>query len=252
MDLLLPYFLSISTEKNESLRHDKAAKNVKNFISALYLTFSSAVSLYYLNKGNYLPVFMGGFSSSNDISNIFIKYPMSEHAPGIKALFLALSGHYVSGTYRHWKTPVEKQRNDHIEMYLHHLLTLSLFLGSYLMNDIETGLIVSYLMDICDVPIHFAKGLVDTHWRTTCKACGVVMWFLWGWTRLVCLPYHIYYTFLKNPFEAPHNMTGMYQGYNFSAMACLLSILGIMGVWWFYLITKMVFRAIVKDKQEDI
>lgn len=105
---------------------------------------------------------MGGISSSNSIANVRANYPLINHAPGLKKLYLILSGYHLSGTIRHLKTPVEKRRNDHIEMCLHHLLTLSLFYGSYIMNEIESGIIVSFLMDFCDIWVHFAKAFVDT------------------------------------------------------------------------------------------
>jgi len=137
-------------------------------------------------------------------------------------------------------------------MSLHHLLTIALFLGAYLTNDIETGIIVSYLMDICDVPVHYAKAFVDTTFKTTCTVLGVLMWSAWGWTRLYCLPFHIYYSFFLNPSLPPHNMSGTYQAYTLAFEGSLLTILFIMGIWWWYLISKMVFTAITKGKNKDI
>jgi hypothetical protein len=107
-------------------------------------------------------------------------------------------------------------------------------------------------MDFCDIWVHAAKALVDTTWKKTCTVMGVFMWFFWGWTRLYCFPYFIYYTYLHDPFREPINMAGSYEGYNQLFIASLLSILAIMGVWWFYLISKMVFRAVFKGKREDI
>jgi hypothetical protein len=106
-------------------------------IKTVYLTLSSIVCLYFMNQDNYLPMIMGGISSKNSISNIYANYPLKDHTPGLKRLYLILSGYHFSGTIRHLKTPVEKRRNDHIEMCLHHLLTLSLFYGAYIMNNIE-------------------------------------------------------------------------------------------------------------------
>lgn len=248
---LQPFFAAASTEKS-ALRDAKAKKNAENFIKASYLTLSSIVCLIFMNQGNYLPVIMGGISTSNSISNMFTNYPLLDHVYGLKRLYLILSGYHLSGTIRHLKVPIEKQRNDHIEMCLHHLLTLSLFLGAYLMNDIESGIIVSYLMDFCDIWTHFAKAFVDTKYKNTCTMFGVLMWFFWGYTRLFCFPYHVYMTYFKNPFSEPLNMSGSYEGYNYRFTASLLTILGIMGVWWWYLITKIVYRSIMKGENKDI
>lgn len=252
MKILQPYFVSVSTELNPELREAKAKKNAENIIKALYLTFSSIISLYYLNQGNYLPVMMGGISSSNHISRVYASYPLINHVRGIKEFYLVLSGYHLSGTIRHLKTPVEKRKNDYIEMCLHHLLTVSLFCGGYIMNDIEPGIITSFLMDFCDIWVHFAKGFVDTKFKSTCTVFGVFMWFFWGYTRLYCFPYFIYMVKYSPPFSEPLNMQGTPEGHIALLITCLLSILGIMGIWWWYLISKMVFTALSKGKVRDI
>lgn len=195
---------------------------------------------------------MGGVRSTNSISNIHANYPLIDHVPGLKRMYLILSGYHLSGTIRHLKIPIEKQRNDHIEMCLHHLLTLSLFYGAYMMNDIESGIIISFLMDFCDIWVHFAKSFVDTKFKNTCTVFGILMWFFWGYTRLICFPYHVYMTYFMSPFQDPLNMSGTYEGYNYLFTASLLTILGFMGIWWWYLISKMVGKAILKGKNEDI
>ena len=116
------------------------------------------------------------------------------------------------------------------------------------MNNTEMGIIVSYLMDFCDIWVHFAKGFVDTTYKTTCTVFGVFMWFFWGYTRLYCFPYFVYMAYLYVPFSEPLNMSGSYEGYNSLFIASLLTILGIMGIWWWYLISKMVFSAVFKGK----
>ena len=107
MQILKPYFASVSTDKS-SLRDAKAKKNAENIIKAVYLTLSSIVCLYFMNQSNYLPVIMGGTSSTNHISNIYYNYPLVNHTYGLKILYLILSGYHLSGTIRHLKIPVEK------------------------------------------------------------------------------------------------------------------------------------------------
>jgi len=78
------------------------------------------------------------------------------------------------------------------------------------------------------------------------------MWFFWGYTRLFCFPFLIYTNFMLTPFTPPLNMSGTYEGYNYHLISSLLTILFLMGIWWWYLISKMVFDAVTKGKNKDI
>ena len=167
-----------------------------------------------MNQGNYLPMFMGGTNSSNSIDNVRANYPLVKHVPGLKRLVLIFSGYPLSGTIRHLRTPVEKRRNDHIKMCLHHLITMGLYFGGYIMNEIESGIVTIFLMDFCDIWIHFAKAFVDTTYKKTCTFFGVLMWFFWGYIRLYCFPYHVYINYFVNPWKEPLNFGGSYEGYN--------------------------------------
>ena len=150
-----------------------------------------------------------------------------------------------------WHLTEKTKRNDHVEMCLHHLLTLSLYFGAYIMSDIESGLVVSFLMDFCDIWTHLAKGLVDTQYVKTVTLCGALMWIFWGYTRIFCFPIHVYYAYVIYPFELP-NMKGSYEGNLYFFKASLLGILGIMGVFWWYLISKMTYNALFKGVRKDI
>jgi len=154
-------------------------------------------------------------------------------------------GYQIWGTYKHLTAKV--QRNDHLEMTLHHFITISLYAGGHVMGDYGSGILVIFITDFSDLWVHYAKATCDTHWKKTCDFFGVQMWVWWFYTRILCLPVVIYYTMFKHPFEIP-NMSGSYEGNLYFFKGCLVSLLAIMSVWWFYLISKIVYNAIFKHK----
>ena len=190
-------------------------------------------------------MFMGGLKSTNRLKNMYENYPLVKRIPGLPELFLVCGGYHVWGTYKHLTAKVK--RNDFIEMCLHHLLTLTLYVGGYIMGDIYSGLVTVLITDFCDIWVHFAKGTCGTTWKKTTDFFGVCMWVFWFYTRLYCMPYCIYWMLFMDPFDIP-NMYGSYEGNIFYFKGILMTILGIMGVWWWYLISKMVYKAIFKGK----
>jgi hypothetical protein len=142
-------------------------------------------------------------------------------------------------------------RNDFLEMFLHHLITLTLFCGGHIMGDYQSGLVVIYITDFTDLWIHLAKATCDTQWKKMCTFLGVQMWFWWLYFRIICMPPCIYYMLFKDPLNIP-NMWGSYEGYLYFFKGSLTSMLCLMNVWWFFLISKMVFGAVFKGKQEDL
>jgi acyl-CoA-dependent ceramide synthase len=191
---------------------------------------------------------MGGFWS-NSIADMYINYPMVERIYGLPTFYLACSGYHIWGSYKHLTSP--HKRNDYLEMCVHHLITISLYAGGHIMGDIYSGLLIVYIMDFSDIWVHFAKASCDTHWKKMCDFFGVQMWFWWAYTRLFCLPYCIYWMLFIYPYDLP-NMSGSYEGNLYFFKGSLLSMLCIMSLWWFYLISHMLFKAIFSGVQEDV
>ena len=179
---------------------------------------------------------------------MYNNYPMVQRINGLKELVLITGGYHVWSAYKHQTSKVK--RNDFLEMGLHDLITITLFAGGHVMGDYCSGLVVIFITDFTDVWVHFAKATCDTHWKKACDFFGFMMWFWWAYCRIFCFPVCIYFMLLKDPFDIP-NMKGSYEGYLYFFKGSLCSFLAIMNVWWFILISKMVFNAIFKGKQED-
>lgn len=135
-------------------------------------------------------------------------------------------------------------------MLLHHTLTFVLFTGAYLMNIIPTGLIVVYVIDFCNVWTHYSKTFAGTNWKNTCLFCGATCWITWFYCRLICLPIIIYYALFELVDKIP-NIDTSAEKQVFTMIGVFLSLIVLLSVFWFYLITRMVLKAIVSGDQHD-
>ena len=98
--ILTSYFERISTVKGTNdIKTAKVDKSVTNFYKGVYFAFSSFFSWYLMSKGNFLPWFMGGSSSTNVLANMYDKYPLVERVEGLKELVLITGGYHIWGTY---------------------------------------------------------------------------------------------------------------------------------------------------------
>lgn len=112
--------------------------------------------------------------------------------------FIGSLGYHILKTYE--QVAAKVKRSDHIEMMLHHGLTVVLMLGSYLCNLLETGVLIIYIHDIADVWGHLGKCFGDTHFTYVKYFNAVSMWVGWLYSRLIVMPV-IAYANIKIPTE---------------------------------------------------
>jgi very-long-chain ceramide synthase len=91
-----------------------------------------------------MPKLLGG---SGDYSQVFKNHPYAEHAPYLKEYYLMVSTYHVNSIIQHL---TNKRENDFVEMLFHHSITLYLMFGSYMMNVLECGAVISFLHDFPD------------------------------------------------------------------------------------------------------
>jgi hypothetical protein len=139
-------------------------------------------------------------------------------------------------------------------MMLHHALTVGLIAGSYMINQVEIGVIVVYVHDIADMFGHFGKGFSETHFKKVKYFNAVTMWAGWFYYRLIAFPWIIYrgnyeiqYTkpfapvFIGSVAEIVHNCLFLFTFFLF-----------LLNIWWFYLITIMIYRFATQGVSEDL
>ena len=183
---------------------------------------------------------------------MYYNYPVIPTAEPIRVYFLMTFGYHILKTFE--QVIAKVKRSDHIEMMLHHGLTVSLITFSYLVNIIEIGVLVVYVHDIADMFGHFGKAFSDTHFKLVKYFNAVSMWGAWLYSRLIVFPYITYYGELVIPYTKPH--VSIYRGsYDESLtliMVLFLFFLFLLNIWWFYLITVMIWRFARSGADEDI
>ena len=145
----------------------------------MYFTFTTIVETYLLNKTDFFPRHFGALNPESKLDNLYNNYPLIDHVYGMKYFFLATLGYHLYRTYD--QLMAETRHNDFVEMILHHALTVVLYTGSYLMNNISIGILVVYSADTADIFVHLAKATAGTTFRLTCYVFGASMWLIWGW-----------------------------------------------------------------------
>jgi hypothetical protein len=130
-----------------------------------------------------------------------------------------------------------------LEMVLHHASTCIAFSGGYFMNIASIGLMVSILMDFCNLWVHYAKAFSGTTYTKTCYVFGGGMWIFWMYTRLICFPIVFAHSLFYQDYLVP-GVSGSSQQTVFNILGVICLIILVLSIWWAYLITIMLYKAI--------
>ena len=147
---------------------------------------------------------------------------------------------------------INERRNDFVEMMLHHVLTIVLYTAGYLINCVELGILVVYVHDWADMFGHFGKCFSETDFKAIQYLNAVTMWLGWLISRLIMFPITVY----TGIFIVPPSKIEVWSG---SDEELILNILGyfclilyMLNIWWFYLITKMIYRFYTVGSTKDL
>ncbi|KAI9222878.1 TLC domain-containing protein [Blastocladiella britannica] len=169
-----------------------------------------------------------------------------------KAYYLAQCAFWIQQLF---VIHIEKPRKDHLQMLVHHIVTIALIVSSYYTNYTRIGCAVLATMDVGDIFLCSAKCFNYVHWRTICDATFVLFVGVWLYSR-----HYIYYFLIRSvyveslatlemrwaPSEGRYVSIGMW--YFFLA---LLIILQILLVLWLYLILRVIAKVITGSGAED-
>jgi hypothetical protein len=160
------------------------------------------------------------------------------------------------GSYLHQLMWTEISRSDAAEMILHHVITITVVLFSFITGFTRVGSAIFLCHDLADIWLELGKCFVyisrakDNQWaKVYCDVFFVIFAVTFGITRLYIYPRYLLYSLL---FEAPR-MLGMWPGY-YAYAGLLLGLQGL-HIFWFFLILRMVVRlmttGIDKDERSD-
>jgi hypothetical protein len=142
-----------------------------------------------MENENFFPASLGGKGS---FDRVFDGFPYSNHAKGLKEYYLITQGFHIAGFIIHLASYKKK---DFIEMGLHHLLTIILYLAAYMINVWEAGIVIAFLHDIAEIFINLAKTLAETIYNRLTLVVFLVLMILWFYTRIYLLGSFIYQLF---------------------------------------------------------
>ncbi|GFZ46296.1 hypothetical protein JCM24511_04543 [Saitozyma sp. JCM 24511] len=149
----------------------------------------------------------------------------------------------------------EKPRKDHWQMFTHHILTIALIVGSYVINITRVGTLIHVLMDFCDILLPLAKMLRYLGLSNLCDLTFVV--FLVGWllTRQVGLFLVIRSIIFDLPQYIPYRWDPS-EGFLWTrkihyTFIGAMSVLLCLATMWFYLACMVAIRVVRGMGAED-
>jgi len=161
--------------------------------------------------------------------------------------------HIQLGCYIHQLLWTEVSRSDAVEMIIHHFVTISLLIISFLTNFVRVGSVILLLHDLSDIFLEVAKVLnysskpLHRHWLKAAVdgifAIFAVTFFV---TRLVIYPGRVLYSM-----HTEGKATVGVEFWGAYIFPPLLWALQILHVFWFYLIAKMIFKLLFTNIEGD-
>ena len=87
---------------------------------------------------------------------------------------------------------IDIRRPDFIEMSLHHLVTIYLVGGSYLINVWEIGATIQIVHDIADIFVGLTRGFSETNSKIGQYINAIGLLISWGYTRIIVFAWVIF------------------------------------------------------------
>jgi len=137
----------------------------------------------------------------------------------------------------------DTKRKDFWEMFLHHIVTLTLIAGSYWGGTYRIGALVMVMHDVADIFLEGAKMSVYTRLTTASTVWfgGFVISFFGS--RLVVFPYMLIYWFVTDATELVKDwpVHTLYTSF--------LGVLQVLHVYWFTFIIKLLIKLLYEGDE---
>ena len=225
------------------MREMRSKKAALNLYKVSYFLSSTLWGYSILRDRPWFPACLGG---SGDIVDTFRGYPYAPQNPQeemVKLYMLVTQGYHLESLISHF---VLERRNDYIEMALHHIVTIYLYSGCYLMNCTQIGAVIAFLHDVADVTTPLCKMWSETRYSHIAIACFISNVFLWGYTRNLVFPWVIYSIIFK--IKDDFNGEPLLRPY----FAFLLSCLAVLHYYWLYLMYRILSHYWRRGECDDI
>lgn len=152
-----------------------------------------------------------------------------------------------------WSSTV---RGDFTEMFVHHIITNLLVIGSSHMRFTRIGCMVFLVHDISDVPVDLSKLANFLKWKVTSVVCFISLLIMWIFARLIVLPLYI----VKSVFTDSHRALSFEEGgvherhYNVMILTFKMLLVGItsLHVFWFAVLMRIFLKLLLKGERHDL
>ena len=158
-----------------------------------------------------------------------------------------------------WQLPVcvewsESCRGDFSEMFVHHVFTNLLIIGSSFYRFHSIGSMVFLVHDISDIPVDLSKLANFLKWKTTTTICFASMCITWLMTRLFILPFIIWRSIIYESWLVclKHSVPPMYYNMFQPIFVVLLGFLILLHFFWFTMFIRMGYFLIRKGEAHDL
>ena len=167
-------------------RQIKIDKCVKGVLKVLYFSGVQVYGfLYVLSEQPYhAPTLFG----TKSWAFIYKNYPYFEITPHMKFFYMVGLSYHVESWLEQMLSP---PKSDFAEMFLHHLLTTSLMVGSYLTNTVNCGIVVMMILDHADIWIGFVRVVADVGSMGTIVFTFFGVLTSWFYTRIYVFPFEV-------------------------------------------------------------
>ena len=150
-----------------------------------------------------------------------------------------------------WKKTV---RGDFREMFIHHVITNLLVIGSSFFRFTRVGSMVFLVHDISDVPVDLSKLANFLKWKATTATCFASMVLVWCMTRLGALPFVIFRSVIQESWMVctSGHIEPIYYLHYQPLFVVLIGLLILLHLLWFGMFIQMGWLLISKGEAQDL
>ena len=145
-------------------------------------------------------------------------------------------------------------RGDFREMFVHHIITNLLVIGSSCFRFTRIGSMVFLVHDISDVPVDLSKLANFLKWKAATAVCFASMVAAWAMTRLGVLPFIIYRSVLTESWMVCNTgvVAPIYYIQYRPFFYVLIGLLILLHLAWFTMMLRMGYLLVRKGETHDL
>ena len=145
-------------------------------------------------------------------------------------------------------------RGDFREMFVHHVVTNMLVIGSSFFRFTRAGSMVFLVHDISDIPVDLSKLANFLKWKMATVVCFVSMCLVWMATRLGIFPFKVYRSVIQESLMVCTSgvINPIYYVHYQPFFVVLIGLLLLLHTAWFGMFIKMGYVLVSKGETHDL